>query len=593
MQTPVRAEQATPRADRALQIIVVSSILALCVVQIVTYARAERFGADSSVYIQLAQNLVTDGRYEFNHRPHTLYPPGLPATLALYSAVGVSGDYASYVRLMPVFAAVGFLAWFFVLARQVGTTIAAVATLVTATSPALYVLVTRSVISDTLFLAVTGLLALSLAKLDAAKHRRASRGLLAAVLLLVPAAVLVRSAGLSVVAGLFAWAAFETLRHRSPRIERVRAIAATSAALGLASFLAWSAWSKRNAAPEYPGQHMASYVSQLLTKDPHRPELGRVTPTDVAMRLPTNAVIHAAHLGTLIFGGTWVAPLWYSPVVIGIVLLLSIGLYGAIGAWPHAFLAWYLTAYFGIHALWPFDEGQRFMIPVAPLAFAVMAQGAIIVWRWSTADPARAIRTGSIAAAATGALAAGSGDLIGIQATASVLLLGAMAVIGATFLWLNRRTHSWSWAWNAFQIAGRGWGLLLIPPLLLGLRQIRVTMRENMSPTYVNYRHAASVEAAEWLRKARGGPVMAGQFAMLHRLTSRTVVPFPVTSDPVLIADVLRERNVQLLVVSNRQEFEYFEPDEETRLARLQSAFPALLSEAHSGEGFRIFRVER
>lgn len=86
---------------------------------------------------------------------------------------------------------------------------------------------------------------------------------------------------------------------------------------------------------------------------------------------------------------------------------------------------------------------------------------------------------------------------------------------------------------------------------------------------------------------------MAGQFAVIHRITDRSVVPFPISSDAALIAQTLQTHDVRYLVVADRVPYEYFEPDEETRLQQLQAAYPSLVREVHRGRGYRVFAVNR
>lgn len=584
------------QAGRTGTRIVVTAVVLLCLVQIASYARVEAFGADSSVYITVAQNLATDGRYEFNHRPQTLYPPGLPATLAATTALGVGAEYSAYVRLMPIFAAIGLVAWYVVLLRQVGQTIAVAATLLTATSPALYTMVTRNVSSDPLFFAVTGLAFLALTAPGWGRSRNSRRGVAAAVIFLIPAAVLVRSAGLSLVAAALAWPAFDALRGRPRHPDARRAVAIAAGLLGVATFLAWSAWSGAHEATDYHGQHMSSYFSQVAVRDPHRPELGLASAGDILLRIPRNAVVQAAHLGSLFLGGVWIAPNWYSPIVLGILALLMLGMTGAILGGKHATLGWYMLAYFGLYLLWPFDEGQRFMIPVAPLAFALIAHGAVLAWRGYRRFRREALLLSVPAAAALIAAVLLTGAAPGVQSKASLLAWGLVVPIGAALLYRDRRTHDArvgaSLDSDRGSIRRFGW-VLLLPLLVLSLPRHATALRENVAPRPETFRHAPSVEAAGWLRTAEPGNVMAGQVAVIHRLTDRHVVQLPISSDAALIAQTLQTHDVRFLVIAERVPFEYFEPDEETRLQQLQAAHPTLLHEVHRGRGYRIFAVRR
>lgn len=587
----------TDQIERSMRRVVILAVLVACAVQVTLFARAERFGADGSVYVRLAQNLAAGLPYEFNHRPHTLYPPGFPVALALAAAPKPDADYAYFVRLMPIAMAVGLLAWYLALRRLVSPGVAAAATLLTAATPAVFALVTRSVVSDGVFFAISGLAVASLSALDRTTRRGARLALCFAVLLLVPISVGVRSAALALVAALVAWPVFDALRTHSLRLDARRVVALAAGGLGLLTFFAWSGWSHRHDDRDYPGQHTASYFSQVAKKDPHRPEMGSATATDILRRIPRNSIIHAAHLGSLLLGGTWIAPLWFSPVVIGILALLVTGVVRAIRSWRDGWLGWYLLSYLGLYALWPFDEGPRFMIPAAPLAFAAMAEGATVAWRWYQRQPERALGVVSGTAAGILALAAASAEREGIQASASVAVWGLGAASGAGALFVRRaaarRRQSPTGTSGTRRVASRWWILLLAPSLALSLSRTLTLARENVAPRPTTYRHAPAVDAAEWLRSAGPGSVMAAQVAIIHRLSDRRVIAFPATTDAALIADVLRGHEVQYLVVADPVPFEYFEPNEQTRLTHLQEAFPDLLVESHRGPGYRVFRVNR
>lgn len=590
----VSESKSSPSRSRRL---VISLLLLIGTMQVLGYAREERFGADSSVYIQLAKNLSSTGRYEFNHRAQTLYPPGFPVTLAALSHAGVRAEYSSLVRLMPAFATLGMLAWLLALTPTVGTATAASAVILTAMSPAVFSLVTRSVVSDPLYFAFSGIVVLALTAMASVRRPAARTALGLTVLLMVPAAAVVRSAGLSLVAALLAWPCFDAARRGIRHLDAPRKVALAAGTLGLAAFLCWSAWSRTHHVSDYPGQHMASYFSQVAVKDPHRPELGSASTIDLLQRLPHNAVVHAAHLGTVSLGGTWVAPVWHSPIVIGVLVALAFGAVTGIIMWQQGFLGWYLLSYLGVYLLWPFDEGQRFMIPIAPLALAVAAQGVTALWTTRRRYPRRSLQFATMAAAAITLLAVIGGDLEGRQARVSVGSWSLAAIAGTVAL--GMRSGTLAGGTKVSQVArswsppSLHWGWLLLPSVLLGLPRTASIVHANLLADPSTFRQAPSVEAAKWLRDAPDGSAMAGQFAVIHRITGRPVTPFPVSSDADMIATTLLARGVRYLVVADPVTFEYFEPNEVTRLALLQRTHPTLLEEVHRGPGYRIFAVRR
>src|SRR5438105_2568701 len=88
------------------------------------YQRIESFGVDSSLYIGLARSLVENGSYEFNFKPHTVVPPGLPAIFALMSMV-FGSSYAVFVRSMAVFGTLGLVTAYQLLRPEQGRATAA------------------------------------------------------------------------------------------------------------------------------------------------------------------------------------------------------------------------------------------------------------------------------------------------------------------------------------------------------------------------------------------------------------------------------------------------------------------------------------
>ncbi|MCW5963100.1 MAG: hypothetical protein KIT83_03600 [Bryobacterales bacterium] len=545
--------------------------------------------------MQLADNLIHTGSYEFNQRPHTVYPPGFSATLAAAAYLAGSTDYSFLIRLMPVFWALGLVAWYFLLAKEYDPRWAATGCLLVATSPAVYQMTTRSVMSDPLYFAVSGWAFLAAVRLDRSSAAW-TRWLLATVAAtMVVGAVMVRSVGLSVCAAMIAWIFSEAIRSRNLKLSYSRGAALTAALAGLAAFLVWAAWSRVNTVPDYPGQHMSSYLSQMMTKDPHKPELGTATVLDVAQRVPENAVIHAAHLASTYFHGVWVVPVWRSVLGVIVLLLVATGIAASIWSGDGALAAWYMLGYASLYLTWPFDEGQRFMLPAAPLGFALLCRGAKIAAQFAMRQRVPAIKAVWVLPVCVVAAVALIGRLPGAQANPSLAFWLSVTIAGTLGLVASGRVPVVEGDIHRLRaLSGIPSKMAVVVVALLmstGVYQQAVAARENLHPDPSGFRHAASVDAARWLRQAPPGNVMAGQLAVVHRLTMRPCIPFPISSDSELIASLIHNRDVRYLVVCDRLPFEYFEPDEETRLSSLQRAHPRLLRDIHRGPGYRIFQV--
>jgi hypothetical protein len=85
---------------------------------------------------------------------------------------------------------------------------------------------------------------------------------------------------------------------------------------------------------------------------------------------------------------------------------------------------------------------------------------------------------------------------------------------------------------------------------------------------------------------------MAGQEAVLHALTGSRAVPFPVSSDPDLLRDVLASHRVRYWMVLEDEPYPYFFPDERARLEIFEAAHPGLTRVVHRGDGYRIVKVQ-
>jgi len=84
---------------------------------------------------------------------------------------------------------------------------------------------------------------------------------------------------------------------------------------------------------------------------------------------------------------------------------------------------------------------------------------------------------------------------------------------------------------------------------------------------------------------------MAGQEAIVHYVTGYRVVPFPVTSDALVLKSVIDRFNVRYVVVYRNERYPYFLPTEEARLSALARAYPGFLVVAHETDDFGVYRI--
>jgi 4-amino-4-deoxy-L-arabinose transferase-like glycosyltransferase len=574
---------------------VVLALLLLGWFQVVVVRTVESYGHDSSIYISLAHNILASGRYEFNYTPHTQYPPGFPLVLAGLSLLTGQAAYSVFVRFMPVFSSLALVVWYFVLRRAAGAAPAAAACLLVASSAPLFGMVTQAVNSDAAFFLFSGLAVLSATALAQA---RAQRVLLGAGLGLATAAtVLVRSAGIALAAALAAWAAVELWRRR-PLRSPVMVGTTMAAVLGFVGFFGWVGWSRHAEHREYQGQHMRTYAGQLLTRDPHRPDLGTASARDVAARVISNAPVQASHLAAVLSRAGYVLPTWYSPLGMAVLALLAGGLLAYARDSRTTLLAGYFFAYFGLYLFWPFDEGPRFMLPVAPLAFVLMWRGGGKGLRVLRGRPGAALCGLTIAGAALAAAAAGPGHLAGLQTRLALALWSVLAVASLVLMLVVGRAGPARTGSVLDRLAGApAWRhasrAALAALLAAGLFQQLGMAKANRTPDPSRFLHYRSADCSAWLRTAGEGTVMAQQYAIIHRLTGRKVVGFPISGYTRLIAETVKREHVRYLVVNDQGDDrdEYFWPTEQQRWQQLERSYGSLFRLAHQGPRYRVFEV--
>jgi hypothetical protein len=125
----------------------------------------------------------------------------------------------------------------------------------------------------------------------------------------------------------------------------------------------------------------------------------------------------------------------------------------------------------------------------------------------------------------------------------------------------------------------------------VGVFQQAAIARRNLAPNASLFRHHSSADGSLWLRTAGDGAAMAQQSEIVHRLSGRRVVSFPITSDPQLIAATIAREKVRYLLVNDQVQSEYFFPTEAERWRRIERAYPFMFQLVHEGPGYRVFEV--
>ncbi|NNL84362.1 MAG: hypothetical protein HKP27_01860 [Myxococcales bacterium] len=349
------------RSIRTLDAVALGLLLLTGAVFLLGLQHQENPKGDSVRFLGLADSLRETGRYEFNTRPQTRFPPGFPALLAVERAA--LGDGRSAAMVCNVLHTVLAFALGYWLLRSVGHPVLGLLFIAfSATSPYVFSHTTQAVSSDSSYMVASFaalLLAMRLLHSSSAKSRC---GIALALAVCVPLAISVRSVGLAL------WGALATALIAPSRRRVGQSIWFAPALLSGAIFqITWTLWQRRHRSTLWPGEFMNSYGSQIRLIDPHHPELGIAGGGDWVVRIFDNLAAQARAFTELVTHLPWIDDRWFSPLIVVPCVL------GAVGLWHRSqrglpLLEAYLLGYLGIILLWPFDEGARYMIAVFTIA---------------------------------------------------------------------------------------------------------------------------------------------------------------------------------------------------------------------------------
>jgi hypothetical protein len=357
-----------------------------------------------------------------------------------------------------------------------------------------------------------------------------------------------------------------------------------TAVAGAASFAAWTMWSDAHRLPFYAGEFMDSYLNQLLMVDPHRPDLGRASVAAILARVPVNLAATAAHLSAsltnLPFRG-----LWFSPAVVIPIVLVGLGWVRELRR-VQPLAAWYAGAFVLTLALWPFDEGARLVLPIVPVLLLLCAQG---VRSLRTRLATHLVSTTSAVAVAAAVLLAGAVAAGVVSGEWSRQTLASIAVWLAVAIAAVLRLRPRGPRATAVRAAGIAlvamFGAIVVVRSALGMAALLRTR----SASVLESRQSPIWHAAAWIRAntVAGDTLLAADYPVLHYATGRIVAPLPITRDPAVLRDALRRWRPRYVVINDPQPWEYFAPDEPTRL-RLMEAAVGQLRVVHAYPGGRI-----
>ena len=84
---------------------------------------------------------------------------------------------------------------------------------------------------------------------------------------------------------------------------------------------------------------------------------------------------------------------------------------------------------------------------------------------------------------------------------------------------------------------------------------------------------------------------MHDQYQILHRLTKRKSIRFPLTTDPIKMIEKIHAHNVNFLIVLNEKEYEYYNPSTMRRFEILLERYPKMFNKVHSFDQGNIYFV--
>jgi 4-amino-4-deoxy-L-arabinose transferase-like glycosyltransferase len=591
---------------------VYSYLLVMGLFQLTHYFRSSDLLADAT-YPELARSILEHASYQIRFLPQTTLPPGLPLILALVGRfAGLTP--AVLFSVIAVSATLGLIAAYEFLRRVEGRGIAAVASLLLASSPSMFIFNATVVFPEMPYL-LASMLALLLAfKIDRSEYGKALIGWELLLGVVLAFAVLIRSVGIALLAGVFAWTVTSMLWTRPAGKRRLKRFA-IPLLLGLVAQLSWGVWAHRHQTLEWqlPG-FPESYLSQLKVKDGQYPELGLAHLVDIPGRVAHNAEMRSVAFWEIVTR-KHVAAFWPSPAIAGVVLLIIAGLASSFlrGAQLHD---WYFLGYEAIFLLWPWETRDRFLFPVVPLTCLYLWRGVKTLWRYSVQQPKisalwlgvvgsfLSFSSAAFALGITGFVAGPSAASDKLQFMLATLFWGILAAAGiATFLFYPRDSADRVRITRRFNRIPRSDTLLFsfrliailtVAALMVsGAEQIHARGRDNLNPDITEQAFYPEVEAAEWIRTHEPPDVvlMSREPEFVFHYTHRRVVWFPPISDPKVLMEGIRRYHVGVIIVARHPD-SYWWPPEDVCFQSLLRAYKEDFHLSQEGPNYQIFEVK-
>ncbi len=564
-----------------------------CVLYISTARRTYFYDSDTSTYLELARSLAGGQGYVFDGEAHTKFPPGVALLLAPWIAQH-DGDFALLYRCCVAVSLGALLCalWWF---RERVESRALLLLALCAASATWYEFSTGVSLSEAPF-ALLLLLLLAGAENALRRKRLTWLAALAGAALLL-GTVLLRSAGLAVLAGSFA-----TVLHLAWRREKFfsglggRTRAALLLAPAMIAVFLWFVWCSRPAAAQHAGDvgHESSYVSLWALADPHWPDLGSVTLLGLLGRSFLMLLREGRHVAEVLGNVGWITGSSPSPLVVGALVAVGLG-WRAEFRRANPLAAWIALFYSILVSLWPYDEGRRFVMPFVPLIFVFAWQGlrsAANAWR-----SLGAARAGTLLAASSALFAIWSGIVVasfgpsrGVQPRIDTVIWMACCLLGLALAWSPRLRTKLAQTNRAAQFALAGF---LLAYATFGFVTIRELAAKNLVTPGHPMRQQATIEACRWIEEhtPADARVLATDYAAIRYATRRRVALLPVTKNRARLSAALVDEQPDYVVINEPRNNEYFFPPEPARLLVLQEILADRLEPALRTNRCSIWRV--
>jgi hypothetical protein len=364
------------------------------------------------------------------------------------------------------------------------------------------------------------------------------------------------------------------------------------------AFIGWTSWGSQHKPAEHARDYMSSYSSQLLKKDPHEIDSPNISVADLPSRILSMADIRVKSAARMIFNMPSRTFAWPNPMLVLLVAVVVVGFLRGL-AIEGRLLDYYFLAYAGVLLTWPFDEGTRLLFPIQAFVILYAIDGLPVLLRM--------LRRSTLLKMYLPFLLACCGAIVltafAVYANArmsgnDVITLVSAAGFGCYLLYV--RYGKGKRPANREQAAARSVAVhRRIPAAIfagicgLGLFQQQATATQNLRPDPDAFVHSPSARVARWIAENTNDNdvVMVDEYEIVHRLTGRRTIRFPLSTDPRDITARIIDNNVGFLIVFNEKEYEYYNPSSIRRFDAVRSLNPGLFIKVLEFDDGMIYRV--